>query len=249
VRDPQSNAAYLRWLRKKKLGARILFQYGNLVGHARHILPTQIPDGIEGWTFDKGDSVRYHLAWREHIECFDSFFVPKGEIQYDVLFVGMDKGRAEKLLRLQSDMGALGLTTNFYITSDRRYQFPQKKCYKPFLPYRKICEMISHSRAILNYCIKDNESATQRDYEAAFNSVKLITNNVGIENSDIYDERNVFILGRRSLFELPDFLRSPYHEMDPTILNRHRASNALSELIRRPSGGEPMEEEKGVDYE
>ncbi len=238
VRDPQSNVAYLRWLRTKKPQARILFLYGNLVGSARHILPAQIPAGIERWTFDRGDSNRYHMRWRKNIDCYDSFFLPKGETLYDVLFVGMDKGRAEKLLKLQGDMDTLGLTTYFHITSDRSYQFPRKPFYKPFLPYQTICELTSHSRAILNYCIREDESATQRDYEAAFNGVKLITNNRGIVQSDIYCEDNVFILGTRPLNDLPAFLRSPVRPVDADILNRHRAANALRALIEKPANAE-----------
>ncbi|MCE5342990.1 MAG: hypothetical protein LLF96_05285 [Eubacteriales bacterium] len=250
VRDPQSNVKYLRWLRANKRQARIFFLYGNLVGNARHILPAQIPAGIERWTFDRGDSIRYDMHCRKNIDCYDSFFLSKGETLYDVLFVGADKGRAEKLLKLQSDMEALGLKTCFYITSDGRYAFPRKKCYQPYLPYKKICELTSHSRAILNYCIREDESATQRDYEAAFNGVKLITNNRGIMQSDIYHENNVFILGTRPLSELPDFLRSPLRAVDADILDRHRAANALRELIESPAGTEAQHSEpneKGVD--
>lgn len=220
LHDPLITRKYIEWLREKFPMTSISFDYQNLVGKAKHIAPSQIPEGIRITTYDKGDSDRYNIELRTNGEYAPCYIGEKKPIKYDVFFVGADKGRGEYLLDLQKKMNALGLSTKFIITADGRLS-RRKAYYSKRISYSKVIKYDNESRAILNISMPGQMGLTLRDFEAAFNKVKLITDNVNIRSFDLYKEENVFILGERELKELPDFLRSPYVDIDSEILNKY----------------------------
>ena len=123
VYDPLITRDYLKWLHKKKCNSRLIFFYRNMVGKARHIRPDQVPSGIDRWTFDAHDSRRYGLKRNTRCYYFPELCLPKHhETEFDVLYVGRDKGRAEYILMLESEFNRLGLTTYFHIVGDGRFQ-------------------------------------------------------------------------------------------------------------------------------
>ena len=52
---------FLLWLKKIHPDKKIIFEYTNLVGKARHLLPNNIPSGIKICTYDANDSKKYNL--------------------------------------------------------------------------------------------------------------------------------------------------------------------------------------------
>lgn len=220
LHDPLITRGYIDWLREKFPMTSISFDYQNLVGRAKHLTPSQIPKDIRITTYDKGDSDKYNIELRTNGEYAPCYIGEKKPIKYDVFFVGADKGRGEYLLNLQKEMNALGLSTKFIITADGRFS-RRKAYYSKRIPYSKVIEYDNESRAILNISMPGQVGLTLRDLEAAFNKVKLITDNVNIRSFDLYKEENVFILGERELKELPEFLLRPYVDIDSDILNKY----------------------------
>lgn len=215
VQDPLITKEYLKWLKKIKPKAKIYFMYGNMVGNAKHILPNEIPDGISVWTYDSYDAKKYGLNLYEG-GYSRSFIGNKKETKYDVFYVGADKGRGEFLMELQRQMEVLGVKTKFIITAGSILS-KKKKYYSKPISYSKVIEYVNKSKAVLNIAMPNQTGVTMRDYESIFNEVKLITNNQSIKHFTFYKEENVFILGERSLAELPVFLSTPFVPIDDKV--------------------------------
>lgn len=230
VYDTLITRKYLEWLRKSFPEAMIIFQYNNLVGTARHILPNDIPEGIYPITYDEDDSKKYGIRLNKNGAYIYSAKNVKKDIKYDVIFVGRDKGRAEYLLHLQSEMNRMGLVTKFLIMPNGRFYIPKKYYSKP-IPYKEIAKLLSQSKAVLNIGLPGLKGATVRDYESIFYQVKLITNNSNIKTYDFYKPENVFILGERNLSELSDFLRTPYIPVSQDILRRYTLDFMIENVI------------------
>ena len=221
---------YLQWLHDSFPKAKIIFQYANLVGRARHILPKDIPDGIYADTYDEGDSKTYGLHLRKKGSYVYGSSIKQKDTKYDVIFVGRDKGRAEYLLKLKSDINNMGLETKFLIMPNGRFYIPKKYYSKP-IQYEGIANLLSQTKAVLNICLPGQKGATVRDYESIFNRIKLITNNENIKTYDFYISDNVFILGERELSDLPEFLKSPFVSVPDEILKQYTLDNMVASTI------------------
>jgi len=220
LHDPLLTANYIKWLQKKFPSAQINFEYGNLIGKAKHLTPLEIPEKISISTYDAGDSKKFNIKLRENGNYFPCYIGKKKSKKYDVFFIGADKGRGDYILELERQMKILGMKTKFIITADGMFS-KRKTYYSKRISYLEVIEYDNESRSILNIVLPGQMGATLRDYESIFNEVKLITNNKNIKNFDFYDASNVFILGEQKIEELPTFLSLPYKKIDQKILQRH----------------------------
>lgn len=221
---------YLEWLRRSFPTAKIIYQYHNLVGTARHILPKDIPEGIHADTYDVDDSKEYGLSLRQKGTYIYGTGIKKKDTKYDVIFVGRDKGRAEYLLKLQDEMNNMGLVTKFLIMPNGRFYIPKKYYSKP-IPYKEIANLLSQTKAVLNIGLPGQMGATIRDYESIFHSVKLITNNSNIKSYEFYKPDNVFIIGKRELSDLPEFIESPFDTISEELLEQYTLDYMIESTI------------------
>lgn len=228
IQDPLITRKYIDWIIQKFPDADIYYMYCNMVGKAKHLMPEEIPDEVQIWTYDEGDAQKYGIKIQP-AGFFELYIGEPQEKKYDVLFVGADKGRAKNLLRLQQKMRQMRLNTKFIITADGRFS-RKKKYYSKQIEYSQIISLDNQSKAILNITMPNQKGITMRDYESVFNKVKLITNNENIVNYDIYRKENVFILGKDSWNELPLFLNSPFHEIDRKILDKYLFGKVIDEM-------------------
>lgn len=224
VKDPLITRPFLDWLIKHHPHTEIIFEYGNMVGKARHLYPKDIPESIAIWTYDAYDSETYGLHLSAKGSYSRVFVKPKKAVKYDVFYVGADKGRGEYLLDLQSKMEAMGLKTKFIITPNGRLS-RRKKYYQKPIPYSQVTEHLAETKAVLNIGMPNQKGATMRDFESIFNGIKLITNTENIKTFDFYRPENVFILGERDLSELPAFLASPVVPIEDELLDSYTAGN------------------------
>ncbi len=220
---------YLAWVRKKCPETQINYLYNNMVGKARNITPERIPDNIRVWTYDDYDSRKYKIRLTKKYWIYEMMLRAKQRPEFDVFFVGSDKGRGERLLQLEKNLHDLGLKTKFIIVKDGRLS--RKKAYyqKP-IPYEQVLDYDSKSRAILNVTMKNQEGVTMRDMEAVAIGVKLITTNKNIVRKDLYNRNNVFILGRDKLENLPEFIKGEYIDILPGIKNDHTFESMMDEI-------------------
>ena len=232
VWDTLITVDYLKWLQRNNPNAQINFIYYNMVGKAKHLFPSQIPDGIRVWTYDIYDSERYNINLFHSYMYFDCYKIPHKNDDYDVFFVGRDKGRGEFLLDLEQKLNDLGLKTKFIITADGRLS-KKKDYYSKPIPYEEVVDYVSRSKAVLNIVMENQHGVTLRDIESIFIKTKLITTNKHIVDADLYDENNVFILDENNLSKIVDFLNRPYKEINREILEKHTIAGMIEEITSK----------------
>jgi len=237
VWDPLITVDFLMWLLEVFPSAQINFRYGNMVGKANHLIPNKIPKGIRIWTYDNYDSKKYGIYLSRSHMYFKTFIKSKQNLEYDVFFIGKDKGRGEYLLDLEKDMKSLGLVTKFIITADGKLS-KKKYYYQREIPYSRVVEYCTKSRAILNVVMEDQQGVTLRDLEAIFFNTKLITTNKYIVNSEFYNPRNVFIIGEQDIKKLPEFLSTDQIPIDISLLKKYSIAGMLDEITRSDIQGE-----------
>lgn len=209
IYDPLITADYLRWLQKQGKW-NLIFFYGNMVGRARHIQPDAIPEGIARWTYDSHDSRKYGMNLNTRMCYYASYCQEKREPEYDLLFVGRDKGRGEFLFQLEKEMHAAGMKTFFRVIGDTRLEKHKDKRYGAEMPYEQICALIARSRAILNVTLPNQEGLSVRDFESVANDVKLITTNPKIMEREIYNENNILVIDTVDTARIREFLEKPF---------------------------------------
>lgn len=220
VFDNQVTIYFLKWLQKNNADKRIILWYWNSIESIDGSLnPSNIPRGIEKWTYVPSDSKKYEMKLNSTFYSRIYLTVKKEPIKQDILFIGKDKGRRERLLLLQNLLQNQKLNINFYITKSYRYDIDWYKRYQKRLSYCEITEMISQSRAILDLPADNTDGITIRPMEALFNEKKLITSNKAIKYLDFYDEQNIFILGEDEIENLNSFVMKDTVPIDMPIIN------------------------------
>lgn len=211
VYDPQITRAYLQWLQKHNKW-QIHFYYGNKVGRARHITPDKVPAGIPIWTYDDRDSRDYGLNYCTKSGGNPACFYEKQEPEYDLLFIGKDKGRGEFVFRLEKELNEAGLRTFFRVVPETMFDKNKDPRYGDPMPYDEICKLIAKSRAILNVALPGQEGHTIRDTEAIWNNVKLITTNQKTAERDYYNPANILVAQENTITvqQVKEFLEVPF---------------------------------------
>lgn len=202
----------IRFVQKKYPEHKIILWYWNPIKPDSQISDFISPN-LEVWTFDKSDSEKYNLKPNTQFY-FDTIrLAQKPELIYDVIFVGLDKGRREQIVQFQNDLLLLNLKPCFYIVT-----LHSKNEQKPVL-YSDYLGLIASSRAILDLVQPGQHGLTLRPLEALFFKKKLITNNIAVRSEAFYHKDNIFILGVDDMNTLPVFLNSPLKSIDESILH------------------------------
>lgn len=147
-------------------------------------------------TFDPNDAKRFGL------ELHTQFFRMDIEIQplpvlYDFYFLGFDKGRQGILDEIKHRLQ--GYKCEFIVVHK----------LDDYIDYQDNLSNATRSRCLVEVVQDGQSGLTLRPLEAMALGKKLLTNNVSIKNSAVYDPNNIFIIGERSWEELPVFLRTP----------------------------------------
>ena len=230
VYDPLITTDYMKWLVEKNPKAKICLVYINKVSEVN--LPTKYDmSKISIWTGDKADSIKYGINYIDSIAYFKVCKVKKVAPQYDVFFVGKDKGRLKQILSLETSCKKIGLKVYFHIVPEKRFSLKRNRNYKRFLPYDEVLKKISESKAILYLSNGAQDGITIRVMESLIHKVKLITDNCALKKYDFYTPNNIFILGERDLAELPTFINSPYEEVSSKYLRKIYFEDTVKEIL------------------
>ncbi len=218
-----------QYILNKKNNSRIIHWYWNPVTDG--VMPYRLGiSSYELWSFDKKDCQKYCMNYIPTYY-FSHIILDQNEIEFDVYFIGADKGRLDKLIEVQKIIESVRLKANFHITKSKGikpthdYQFMRK------ISYNKVLENISKSRAILDYVQPGQEGLTQRTMESIFLKKKLITNDKNIVNYDFYKKENIFILENDPLDELSEFVKSKYVTLEPEIIKKYDFDTWLNYLL------------------
>ncbi len=186
-----------KWIRAQRPDIRIIYWYWNPVNEKS--LPSLIDDEqTEIWSFDSDDCKKYGM--KQNIQYYyDSKEEKELNIEYDVYFVGHDKGRKEQLDKLANIFKDKNITYRFDIIGEN----------EPNIPYGEIRKRISKSKAILEINQSGQIGCTLRALEALFFQKKLLTTNSAVKNEEFYNENNIYILDDK-LEDIDKFMNLPF---------------------------------------
>jgi len=199
---------------------RIIFWYWNPV--FRSINPNQIPDDIcEKWSFDKHDCDVFKMR---HNTTFylDNIKLPENRVIYDMVFVGLDKGRKAFISDFRDKATTQGLKPYLCIIDNAQ---------KERVPYSDYLMLVSKADAIFDYIQEGQHGSTLRPMESIFLQKKLITNDTSIMLTDFYSPDNVFIIGINKMESLKHFLTIPYNPVSGEILKRYDVSSWVKRFM------------------
>lgn len=222
VKDPLICSELLAFIRKYNPSARFVVKYDNRV---QNTFPASEASKYadELWSYDMDDCRQYGMRFTPE-NYLDIYRIKPGERkekpEYDIVYVGRDKGRAEYLFELKHKFEEMGLKTYFHITADRSFQRFKRKFYRPVIPYREYVDLLRNTKALLNIMPESQTSITPRDMEVLFDGVKGITNNKGVKSLKFYDKDRYFIIGEDRPEDLKAFLERPFPAVEESELEK-----------------------------
>lgn len=213
--------------------SRIVLWYWNTVNEYTIDPNDDICKKCELWSFDEQDCKKYGMYYNSQYYNKKINVNKNMNIVNDIYFIGQDKGRYAQIKLYEEKFKNLGLRTQFHVTADRNKAKNKNIKYKKGIPYIKVVEEISKSRAILDIPIDNQVGLTLRPLEAIFFSKKLITTNRDIINYPFYSHKNVFILGKDKLENLINFLNGGYQEINKNIIDYYDFESWIRRFYNR----------------
>lgn len=228
VYDARASAEYLKWLRENHPNSRIILFYDNPIANTEVDI-SQLNEGIcECWSFDYDDCEKYGLHYNSEFY-FEELVCKDRPLKYDVMFLGKDKGRYDRLVELEKKFIDAGLTVYLHIVPDNKLSAKKKERYREGVSYSKLLEIVSESRVLLDILQDDQVGLTLRNMEAVFNGKKQITDNPKIKKYNFYSKDNVFILGEDDFSRIYEFVHSSSYGYDKEIVDYY----SFDEWIKR----------------
>lgn len=219
----------VKYIRKTNPKIRIILWYWNPVNKCVE-LDKFLGTNCELWSFDEDDCVRFGLKYNTQYY-FKDVELLKNDKNIDVFFVGSDKGRLTYLIKLKSILDEYNISNYFHITPTGKKNPNYKIYYSKRIPYDEVLKYIASCKVIVDYVSENQRGLTLRPLEALFFKKKLITNDETIVKRDFYRRENIFIIGKDNFKELPEFIYSPYLEIDQEIVERYEFENWISRFF------------------
>ena len=216
---PRKESGIVKYLKKKNRSIRIIYWYWDPV--FRTGMPSsELSNIAELWSFDPDDCKKYDMMFNTTFY-FNDILLPPSEIQFDAVFLGINKGRKDKLQKLEDMLNKAGLHTYFHIVPDKSEGV---KNVPGRISYQEYLTLLSKSKAIIDVNPVGQSGLTLRPMESIFFKKKLITNDISIMSQDFYNPINIFIIGRDKEEYLKEFIDSPYIELDHLMVESYDVS-------------------------
>ena len=219
---PIKEVQLIRYIKNSHPNIKIIYWYWNPVFRIGQLNSLHLNDS-EVWSFDPLDCKQNNMKFNTTFY-FKKISLPLNKIEYDAVFVGRNKGRAELLNKLEIKLRNKNLNPYFYVIPDYN---PKGKKYAQKIPYSQYLELVSKSKTIIDISPDKQTGLTLRPMESIFLKKKLITSDETIINQDFYDKRNIFILGKDNDDELHSFINSPYKDISQDIVDGYDVKNWL----------------------
>ena len=203
-----------KYIKKKNPNCKVILFFWNKLVFDSYFEIIKDPNLDDIYTFDEEEAEKYNFKF---IGTYYSkkVSIPKNKIDRDVLFLGRGKDREDSIRELESLLKKMKIKTDFHIINDE----------KDYIDYYDYLDMISKSKAILDFSAYNQRGLTLRVMESIFFNKKLITSNKHIKEYDFYNKNNVFILFEDDINKLKDFINSKYEPVDPKILDYYDFDN------------------------
>src|SRR5690606_19253716 len=216
------NIHHLEYIRKHNPSARIILWYWNPVEACYDI--SKIDKTLcEKWSFDPQDCKNFGIQFNTTFY-FNEIKAVAPKCEYDLFFLGLDKGRELKLKMIEEDFSRRGVRPYFYIVKPKDKD-ARSVTYVEYLSY------LAKSKAVFDFVQEGQMGLTVRVMESLFLDKKLVTTNKDIRRYDFYRPDNIFILGEDNPEALLEFINSPYLEVDKEIVAKYDVANWIARFF------------------
>ena len=197
---------------------------------------------VRFFTCDRKISKTYNISFMPYFYIFSPFDFTEiqslacNPIEHDVFFIGEEKGdRKQRIEEIKSVLDKARLTHDLRLVPQNRHKkslLGKKNKQQAYMSYIEVIKHVQRSKAVLELISDGQTGITQRPYEALFFKKKLITTSPEVKNYDFYCDKNVFVLGERDLQELPQFLNTPFCELDAGITEKYTFASWLKGFLK-----------------
>ena len=174
----------------------------------------------EVWSFDEKDCISYHMNYNQTM--FPAIPMKRIIRKYDVVYLGLDKGRFNYISDLDKRLQEIGINTflKFFKLNGTKEEKNKYELNK-YMEYPIFLQHELQGKAILEVVQKNQSSMTWRPLEAMYYGRKLITNYVAVKELSFYNKNNIFVLGEDDLNSIKEFLNSPFEKVSNEIIEEY----------------------------
>lgn len=235
---------FLKSLRASYPGTLFILYMWDSVSNRRHIADNfALFDRV--FSFDPADVDFYGLRMRPLF--YTSQFSDSRSctsFAYDISLVGTaHSDRYDVVSRLSHNLTP-SISTFWYLYLQAPWVFYVYRFLKPAmrrsmrhefrfttLSMSAVNDIFMSSRIVLDITHPRQRGLTMRTLETLGASKKLLTTNAAVFDYDFYDSANIAVIDRRSPSIDPDFLRSAYSPLAPSIVSRYSLAGWLDEVL------------------
>ena len=194
VFDGHARPEFLEWLVKGNPGKRFIFWCWNSIKEIENNLRIKdIPDKYELWSYSEHDCETYKIKHNTTFYWNTFQEKKKQEEIYDLYFIGKDKGRYNKIKKLEKDLSSCGVRCFIQIMPTHFLRL--KKGLSKRITYREALDNMAKSKSILDISVSPTAGPSLRPIEAAYYQKKLITDNIEVKNMKFYNNQNICVIG------------------------------------------------------
>lgn len=207
------------YIKKKNPKCKIILWYWNKITqyNEKYMSDYNID---EIWSYDMDDCEKYQI--RNNSQFYNmNISLNSNQIEYDVCFLGADKGRREKIEQCVELFKENGISFKIIIIDKKE------------IPYEKYLEYVSKSRCILEIVNDGVNGLTLRSLESICFNKKLITNNKSVRKYDFYNKDNIFILGEDDNQNINSFIEHQYSKIEEKVVQYYDFKNWLNRFFMR----------------
>lgn len=165
--------------------------------------------GFKVFTFDPDDARRYELALVNQVYRRVDEHVKPMAADFDVYFLGKNKGRWPALAELGEALSGQGLRPHLLMVGEKGVDYPARagvEILRREVGYLENIETINRSRCLLELTQANQTGMTIRCMEAMFFGKKLLTSNPRVKKLPFYHPHAFFVLGEDDFSRIGDFL-------------------------------------------
>lgn len=219
---------YLLWNTLKYSGGPVGYE---MSAHFGALMKMKEICDFEIISFDRDDCQKYGLRFQNQFT-YKFNMLPTDE-QYDLIFIGRDKGRLEELEKILASNKNLKAFIRIFPDKGKQYDSHFRQyLLQQFLPYKEVVSLLYSSRCIIDLVQEGQNGLTWRPLEAMFYNKKLITNYQDILTYDFYRRENIFTLGKDDMGKLKEFINQPYIPVPEVIIGRYQFSGWIKRVMQ-----------------
>ena len=213
-----------KFLKKNFFGKIFIYSWNTAISQEDKNLLIKAKTYFPVFSFDKNNCKELDLFFASMVYSNDivSQFTVNSSLNYDVVFLGWDKGRRNELISLYDTLENFNLNCLFVVRDNTK-----KKLHEDFIitdqniPYEDYLKILKSTKVIVDITKTGQEGITIRMVEALFFKKKVITNKKDIDTYDFYNKNNIFILGKDNVNDLVHFINTSYEEIPLKIVKKY----------------------------